>query len=62
MAKVLWVLLGIVCLAAVILGIVMTIMAVQFMEFGRMIFYGAIAIFGCEGAILAFLKLKKTQS
>ena len=58
MNKVLWIILGLFCLAAGIVCIVMTVVAVQFMEYGRMIFYAFIAILSCEAAILAFHKLK----
>ena len=62
MNKTLWLILGIACLAAAVFGTVMTVMAIQFMEFGRMLFYGTIAFIGFEVAIFAFLKLKATKS
>ena len=62
MNKTLWLILGITCLAAAVFGTVMTVMAIQFMEFGRMLFYGTIAFIGFEVAILAFLKLKAPKS
>ena len=58
MNKVLWIILGLFCLAAGIVCIVMTVMAVQFSEYGRMIFYAFIAILSSEAGILAFQKLK----
>lgn len=62
MKKPLWIALGIICLAAAIFGTVMTIMAIRFMEFGRMLFYGTIAFVCFEVAVFAFLKLKAPKS
>lgn len=62
MNKTLWIVLAVVCLAAAVLGTVMTVMAIQFMEFGRMLFYGTIAFIGFEIAVLAFLKLRPPKT
>ena len=62
MNKAVWIVLVIVCLAAAVFGTVMTVTAIQFMEFGRMLFYGTIAFIGFEVAVLAFLKLKPPKT
>ena len=62
MNRILWIVLGGICLASAIFGTVMTIIAIQFMEFGRMLFYGTIAFIGFEVAVFAFLKLKAPKS
>ena len=61
MGKILWAILGLLCLAGAIFGAVMTVMAVRFMELGRVIFYGVIAIFCLEAAIIAFMKLRRPK-
>lgn len=40
-------------------GIVMTVMAVGFSEWGRVIFYGLITVTSLEAVIMSFLNLKK---
>ena len=61
MSKVLWGILAFVCAAGGILFLGMTIVALQFMEYGRVIFYLTLAIFSIEFAVLAALKLKDTK-
>ena len=61
MNKILWIILGLLCLAGAVFGIVMTVMAVRFMELGRVIFYGVIAVLCIEGTVLAFLKLRRPK-
>ena len=59
MKKVLnWVLL-LVGVAGFAFGIVMTVMAVGFSEWGRVIFYGLITVISLEAVIMNFLNLKK---
>lgn len=60
MNKVLWLILAVAMLAAAIFGIVMTVMAVRFLEYGRVIFYGLIAIVGLEIMVIALLKSKNS--
>ena len=62
MSKILWIVLGALCLAAAVFGAVMTGMAIRFLELGRVIFYGVIAIGCLEVAVIAFLKLRRTKS
>lgn len=62
MNKFLRITLGIICLVAAIFCTVMTVVAIRFMEFGRMLFYGTLAFLSFEVAILAFLKLKAPKS
>ena len=40
-------------------GIVMTVMAVRFSEWGRVVFYGLITVISLEAVIMSFLNLKK---
>ena len=62
MDKALWIILGSLCLAGAVFGAVMTVMAVRFMELGRVIFYGVITVLCLEVAILAFLKLRRPNA
>ena len=61
MSKILWIILGLLSLAGAVFGIVMTFMAVRFIELGRVVFYGVIAVLCLEGAVLAFLKLRRPK-
>jgi len=62
MIKVLWGLLAFICAASGVLGLVMTIVAFQFMEYGRVIFYLIIAVLCIEFAVLAAMKAKRSKS
>ena len=62
MIKVLWGLLAFTCATGGILGLGMTIVAFQFMEWGRVIFYLVLAVFCIEFAVLAAMKIKRTKS
>jgi len=62
MIKVLWGLLALVCAAGGIFGLGMTIVAFQFMEWGRVIFYLVLAVFCIEFAVLAAIKAKRSKS
>ena len=42
-----------------VFGIVMTVMAVQYQEWRRVLFYGIIALFSAEILIFGLLKFKK---
>ena len=59
MNKILWTLLSVLCAAACMFGVVMCVMAVRFGEWGRVLFYGMIAVFSLEFAILCILKAKR---
>ena len=61
MGKILWIILGVLCLAGAVFGAVMTVMALRFLELGRVIFYGVIAIACLEIAVIAFLKLRRPK-
>ena len=58
MKKVLNWLLLLVGVAGFAFGIVMTVMAVGFSEWGRVIFYGLITVISLEAVIMSFLNLK----
>jgi ABC-type branched-subunit amino acid transport system permease subunit len=60
MNKILWLILAVAMLAAAVFGIVMTVMAVRFLEYGRVIFYGLIAIVCLEIMVIALLKSKNS--
>ena len=45
--------------AICVFGISMTVMAVRYSEWGRVLFYGMIALFSLELVIYVILKLKK---
>ena len=60
MNKFLWLILAVAMLAAAIFGIVMTVMSVRFLEYGRVIFYGLIAIVCLEIMVIALLKSKNS--
>ena len=62
MIKVLWGLLAFICAAGGVFGLVMTIVAFQFMEYGRVIFYLIIAVLCIEFAVLAAMKAKSSKS
>ena len=62
MSKVLWFILGLLGLAGAVFGVVMTVMAVRFLELGRVIFYGVIAIACLEVAFIAFMKLRRPKT
>ena len=62
MSKVLWIILGLVCLAGAGFGIAMTVMAVHFMELGRVVFYGAISIACLEAVFMIVLRQKKPKT
>lgn len=62
MNKLLWSFLGILFLAGGIFGIVMLVMAAIFMEYGRVVFYMAIAFICLPLAVDSFLKLKDPKS
>ena len=62
MSKVLFIILGLLGLAGAVFGIVMTVMAFRFMEYGRVIFYLVITIVCIELAVLSFMKLKHKES
>lgn len=53
-----WILL-LVGVAGLVFGIAMTVMAVRFSEWGRVVFYGLIAVLSLEAVIMSFLNLKK---
>ena len=59
MKKVLNWLLLLVGVAGFVFGIVMTVMAVGFSEWGRVIFYGLITVTSLEAVMMSFLNLKK---
>ena len=59
MKKVLNWLLLLVGVAGFTFGIVMTVMAVGFSEWGRVIFYCLITVISLEAVIMSFLNLKK---
>ena len=62
MIKVLWGLLAFICTAGGVFCLVMTIVAFQFMEYGRVIFYLIIAVLCIEFAVLAAMKAKSSKS
>ena len=62
MSKFLRIVLMLACVGASIFGVVMTIMAVRFMELGRVIFYFTISMIGLECALLLYMKLRKPKS
>jgi len=62
MSKVLWTVLALVCAAGSIFGLVMTVMAFRFMEYGRVVFYLVITIGCIELAILSLMKSKHKES
>ena len=47
------------CVAGAIAALVMTIMAIRFHEWGRVIFYLMLTIFAAEAAVLCLLQAKK---
>ena len=59
MDKLIGILLCIFGLAGFLLSAAMTVMAIRFMEYGRVLFYGMLAIFSIESFIFGFLRLKK---
>ena len=61
MSKAPWILAIILCLAGAVFGIVMTVMAFRFMEYGRVVFYSVIAIACLEAGIIAFTKLRRQK-
>ena len=62
MNKIFRVVLLLLFVAGAVLGIVMTVMAARFMEYGRFIFYMTIAIVCGILAVITLLKLKEKQS
>ena len=62
MSKIFQIILMLVCIAVAIFGIVMMVMAVRFMELGRVIFYFTISMISLECALLLFMKLRKPKS
>ena len=62
MSKIFRIVLMLACIAAAIFGIIMTIMAVRFMEFGRVIFYLLMSIISLEFAVLLIISLRKCKS
>ena len=62
MIRVLWGLLAFICAAGGVFGLAMTIVAFQFMEYGRVIFYLIIAVLCIEFAVLAAMKAKRSKS
>ena len=62
MRRILQIVLMLACVAAGIFGIVMTIMAVRFIEFGRVIFYLLMSIISLECAVLLIMSLRKSKS
>lgn len=62
MIKVLWGILAFACAAGGIFSLGMTIVAFQFMEYGRVIFYLVLAVFCIEFAVLAAMKMKRSKS
>ena len=44
MKRALWIILLVLCIVATVCGIVMTVVAAQFLEYGRVIFYMTIAL------------------
>ena len=62
MRNVLWIIRGLLCLAGGIFCIVMTIMALRFMEYGRTIFYLIIGIFCVEATVVSLMKTRNSQS
>ncbi len=62
MIKFLWGLLAFVCAAGGMFGLGMTIVAFQFMEWGRVIVYLVLAVFCIEFAVLSAMKIKQEKS
>ena len=62
MRRILRIVLMLACVAAGIFGIVMTIMSVRFMEYGRVIFYLLMSIISLEFALLLIISLRKRKS
>ena len=62
MIKFLWGLLAFVCATGGMFGLGMTIVAFQFMEWGRVIVYLVLAVFCIEFAVLAAMKIKQAKS
>lgn len=62
MSKFFRIVLMLACIAGGIFGIIMTIMAVRFMEFGRVIFYLLMSIISLECAVLLIMSLRKSKS
>jgi len=61
MRKVLFLILGFVGLAGAVFGIVMTVMAFRFMEYGRVVFYLVITIVCIELVIISLMKIKHKE-
>ena len=62
MNKALWIILCLIGLTGAVFGAVMTVMAVRFLELGRVIFYGVIAVACLEITVIAFLKLRRPKA
>ena len=62
MRKVLFVILGLLCLAGAVFGIVMTVMAFRFMEYGRVVFYLVTTIVCIELVIISLMKIKHKET
>ena len=62
MRKVLFLILGLLGLAGAVFGIVMTVIAFRFMEYGRVIFYLVITIACIELVIISLMKIKHKES
>lgn len=62
MRKVLLLILGLLGLAGTVLGIVMTVMAFRFMEYGRVVFYLVITIVCIELVIISAMKTKHKET
>ena len=62
MSKAPWILAIILCLAGAVFGIVMTVMAFRFMEYGRVVFYLVITIVCIELVIISAMKIKHKET
>ena len=62
MRKVLLLILGLLGLSGTVFGIVMTVMAFRFMEYGRVVFYLVITIVCVELVIISAMKIKHKET
>ena len=62
MRKMLLLILGLLGLAGTVFGIVMTVMAFRFMEYGRVVFYLVITIVCIELVIISATKIKHKET
>lgn len=59
MSKLLLSILMLACLAGAVFSVVMLVMAAQFLEYGRVVFYLTLGIVCIEAGIITFVKLKR---